>query len=98
MNVDVTRAATWSEDFTAKVLEYLEGVGFDDIADEVRRRRAEGEEGLAQWQEIEAAADALDHKTLAKVGRGPHLLEQEPISPAVTTTKSSSSTTAEDSE
>jgi predicted PilT family ATPase len=72
---NVTEAALWSEaEFNDKVA-YLESAGMDELAQQARDARERGQSGLDEWQRIEEAAGKLSPDELARVGKGPHLLE-----------------------
>jgi len=96
MDIDLTRASTWSEDFYQQMLDYFEGSGNEDMARQLREWRDGGEAKLREWEAIEEVANTMSADELEKVGRGAHLLRDQSISTAAP--RSSSKASREDSE
>lgn len=75
-DLNVTEAALWSEDFFNQTVQWLDDAGLGEYADQARGARSRGEAGLEEWNKIEEAAGHLSGDVLARVGKGPHLLEE----------------------
>jgi hypothetical protein len=77
VDIDLTRASTWSQQYFEEVMTFLKSSGMDDFARQAQEWRDGGEEKLAEWDRIEAVAATMTSEELAVSGKGVHLLKDE---------------------
>ena len=75
-DINVTQAASWTEDEFNRNVQYFKDSGQDELATQAQEWRDKGEAGMDEWAKIEAVAATMSADDLARVGKGPHLLDK----------------------